>query len=398
MARGRKIPATLAASACAIALAAAQPPGPSPPAGAGDLVLLGLYREIGLGDLQAAIEAYRAAAAAAPGGDLEAAAHVREGICLELLGREEEAYELYRRAAEISPGSGAARERAIGEMAIFLPRPAPFQAGERDLEALIEEGNRLLAGGALGEAKERFRAALFMNPDNHDLQVRMASVCERLGDHREAVFYYNLAINSEPYRSDFATHGRLAESYRATGDYDAAMKLWQTFLGRGPRDPRAAGAAEFELGLLREQSEYPPGMEIPERLGEMLDRGVHLTRLGRYRDAAALYGSAAAEFPESYLPHFRLGALHDGFLREEGALRAGIRRYESALRGAPPVTAQRLRHRLASLYEELGEMESASYYIEQYFGGDIRPAGDDHVLRERIRKKRMWHRIRRMRE
>ena len=50
------------------------------------------------------------------------------------------------------------------------------------------------------------------------------------------------------------------------------------------------------------------------------------------------------------------------------------------------------------LYESLGDLEKAAYHMAQYFSRNVRPVENDGVLADRIRKKRMRDRIRRMRE
>jgi tetratricopeptide (TPR) repeat protein len=359
----------------------------------------GLYEEVGIGDLEKAIATYRVVVDSAPeGSELAGRALVREGICLEILGREKEALECYDRAVEEFPGSAAMRERVFSEMVLFLPRAAPLPAREKEIGNLIAEGRKCLERGAMEEAKKKFRTALYLEPDDHELQLQMASTCARLGNDREAAFYYNLTLEAEEYRRNFSINRELAQCYRNMEEFESAIKLWRAYRAAGPPDERSEKLAEFELELIQEESENPGRKTIPWKLTVLLARGARQTRDGKYGDARATYRGAMQEFPDSYLPPYRLGVLYEYFIKAEGEAPSGARSYESTLGKAPPVTAQRLRFKLALLYEESGDVDKASYYIEQYFMRGIRLMENDHILRERIRKKHMWQRVRRMQE
>lgn len=363
------------------------------------LFYFGLYQEIGLGDLVAAIRAYRRIVDAAPkGSELAGRALIREAICLEMLGRKEEALECYARASEDYPGSAALREKVLGEMALFFPQMAPLPEREKEMEALVEEARQFIARGDMEKAKEKLRTALYIDPDNHDIQRELASVCVLLGSHREAAFYYALMLESDRFRRDFALYNQLAECYRNLKDLDSAIRIFRSYLAAGQPDERSEKLAALEIELLLEEIEQPGGYELPWNLRVLLARGARHARQGKFRDAIEIYSSAKAQFPESYLPPYRLGALYDICLGTDPSRFIAAGYYEEALDKAPPATAQRLRHRAAEIYEERGDLEKASHHIEQYFSKDLRPVENDHVLRERIRRKLMWRRIRKLRE
>jgi len=395
--------------ACAAASAgAAQPETPSPRV----LFYQGLYQEIARGDLEAAITAYRVLRGATPAGnELAAEALIREGICLEKMGRDREAFSCYDRAIAQSPDSAAVVEKAFSEMAIFFSRPAMVHARDKELDGLKEEAGRCIEKGDHAGARDRFRKALLIDPDNHELQLRMAAVCRRLGEYRDAAFYYTMATGAEKYGNDPAVLRELASCYRALDDYDSAIKLWRAYLEGESLGTRKRNMVAYEIELLLEAKEAADPDTLPRGLADLLAQAEAQSRKETYRAASATYQTARAQFPRSYLPPLRLGVLFDYLLENAGkytylAIRPGSQQreeiaasyYEEAINKAPLVTAQRLRCRLALLYENGHDLEKASYHMAQYFSHDIRPVENDGVIMERIRKKLMRDRIRRMRE
>lgn len=405
--------AGFAAVICALCARAASPAAPAEDRSPRTLFYHGLYQEIARGDLDAAIAAYRAIWSAAPAGnELAAEALIREGICLEKMGRDREALSCYDRAITRSPDSAAVVEKAFGEMAIFFSRPAMVHARDKELDALKEEAAQFLKKGDHAGARDRFRKMLLIDPDNHDLQLRMAEVCRGLGEYRDAVFYYTMATGAEKYGNNPAVLRELASCYRAIDDYDSAVKLWRSYLEGESLDARERRVIAYEIELLHEAKEAPE--TLPRGLSNLLAKGEAQIRREEYLAAYSTYHEARRAFPASYLPPLRLGVLCDYLVEDGGRYSAeriiGLPNgktgrigkaaafYEEALGRAPLVTAQRLRCRLALLYEDLGDMEKASYHMAHYFAHDVRPVENDGAIMERVRKKRMTDRIRRMRE
>jgi len=391
-------------TALLIAAAAAPQPGVASPSDiqtldTSTLFYKGLYQEIGKGDLEAALATYREIAGnPATKSDIAGEALIREGICLEKLGRGEEALACYNKAVERSPGSAAILEKALSEMVVYFSRPAVVMVKGRELETLVAEGKKSLDTGAPEEARQKFQNALLIDPDNPDLQVRMAAVCTKLGRYKDAALYYTLAMKSQEYMKNRQLQRALAECYENAGEYDSAISLWRSYLESVPSGSQECKMAQREMELLFEARDRPATMAIPWDLTIQLSYAEEQTRKGRYRDAASRYRKAQASFPGNYIPTFMLGLLYDYLYPGKDNVQNAMSCYVDALKSAPPLTAQRLRFRLAQLYEQGGELDKASYYIEQYFSKDIRPVQNDHVLKERIRKKRMWERVHRIKQ
>lgn len=364
-----------------------------------DVFYRGLFQEIGLGDLEGAIKTYRAISTP-PCKDaaLAGKALIREGICFEKMGKEKAAQQCYRAAIAQSPDNATLLEKSLSEMAVFFPRSAPLFARDKEIDNLIEEGNQCTKRGDLEGAKDRFQKALYLNPDNAELQLQLASTYKSLGQYREAIFYYNLALGSEPYRNDQAVFRDLAACYVAAKDAESAIKLWRSYLTGSGADSDARRKALFELELLLEAGERPSGQVPPQDLETRLAEGIDQTRAGRYQEALSTYKIARIKHPASYLPFYRLGVIYDYLLDSKQRYEYVIYYYREALKRAPPVTAQRLRYRLALICEEHGDVGNASRYIEQYFSKNVRPLEDDNLVRERIRKKWDRERIRQMRK
>jgi tetratricopeptide (TPR) repeat protein len=359
----------------------------------------GLFHEIGLGDLESAIKTYRTISSPPyEDGALAGKALIREGICFEKMGKEKEALKCYRRAIERSSDNASLLEKSLRGMAVFFPRSAPLFARDKELESLIEEGNQCVKRGDLEEAKDKFQKALYLNPDNPQLQLQLASIYKDLGRCREAIFYYNLALSSELYRNAPEVYLDLAASYVAAKDAESAIKLWRSYLSSGDADKNARRKALFELELLYEAADGPPGRALPQGLEARLAEGAEQTREGRYQEALSTYKAARTEYPGSYLPFYRLGAIYDYLLSPKQKYDYAVHHYREALKRAPAITAQRLRYRLALICEERGDIENASRYIEQYFSKHIRPMEDDNLVRARIRKKWDYERVRKMRK
>ncbi len=400
--------------ACACALGACAAPvtvraGTPPPR---VLFRRGLYLETARGDLEEAVALYRAIRASLrPGDELVAETLVREGICLEKMGRGGEALACYR-ALEGAPNSAAIAEKAFGEMAIFFSRPAMVHARDKELERLLGEAANCLERGDRPGARDRLRTALLIDPDNKDLQLRLARVCRSLGEYREAVFYYTMAAGAGSYGGDPAVLRELASCYSALDDHDGAVKIWRGYAEGEPAGTRDRRRAAYEIELILEAKEAPDA--LPEGLADLLAQGEAKSRAGRYRAACTVYDQARLRFPASYLPPLRLGVLCDRLLEDSGrdsvsraiggpeGRRARLEKaagyYEEAVDKAPLATAQRLRCRLALLHEQLGDLEKASYHLAQYYSHPVRPVEGDGILMDRIRKKRMAERIRRLRE
>lgn len=74
-----------------------------------------------------------------------------------------------------------------------------------NLQARLDLGNMLLAGGLPDKAKEQARAVLAAQPNNPDADALLAHVAQKQGDNTQALALIQQAVNLDPKRSSFHT-------------------------------------------------------------------------------------------------------------------------------------------------------------------------------------------------
>jgi len=339
------------------------------------LYYAGLYQEIGLGNIDQAIESYRLAAERGKG-ETSGRALLRLGLCCEKTGRRVEARDAFNRAiADFSAFPEIVEPASEGLIRLY----ADGAPEEGRLAAFISRGLAAAGRGDLSEAKGIFKQAYGLEPKNASLQKQIADLSRRLGQDEEAIYYYQRAILSPEYVTDFSVHRALADCYRAEGRWEEAICLWGDFLESNRGNPLGRYGALFELDLVYEQADAPAGEEVPADLEALLARGESETRTADYRAASETYRAAGKRFGASYLPPRRLAFLQEMFLDRPTV---AIWYYKEALNKAPPLAAQRLRCRLARLLARRDSSEEAARYLDQYFSRGVRPLEADPVLRE----------------
>lgn len=347
------------------------------------LYYAGLYQEIGLGDIDQAVEIYRRAS---EGGRGEAAGRsaLRMGLCYEKMGKPLEARDAFNRAiAHFSSYPGIVETASEGLIRLYADG-----APEEDLRAgLISRGLAAAARGELEEAKGIFKQAYGLEPENPSLQKQLADLSKRLGQTGEAIYYYQRAAQSPEYSSDLSIHCDLAECYRQEGRPEEAVRLWGSFLEAGRGFPPGRDRALFELDLIYERTDAPAGAEAPAGLSAFLSRGEEQTRSADYRSASETYRAARERFGGSHLPPARLASLYERFLDQPTV---AVWYYKEALSKAPPLAAQRLRSRLARVLVIGAAPQEAARYLDQYLSRDARPLEADPVLREFLAGRAEW--------
>lgn len=347
------------------------------------LYYAGLYQEIGLGDIDQAIESYRLAAEGDKG-ETAGKAVLRLGLCCEKTGNRLEARDAFNRALADFSVYPEIVETASEALSRLYADGAPEKG---QLAALISRGLAAAGRGDLSEAKGIFKQACSLEPKNTSLQKQIADLSQRLGQPEEAIYYYQRVVPSPEYVSDFPVHRALADCYRAEARWEEAIRLWGDFLESNKGNPLGRERALFELDLVYEQADASAGEETPADLEASLARGEEETRAADYRAASETYRAAGKRFGGSYLPPRRLAFLQERFLDQPTV---AVWYYKEALNKAPPLAAQRLRCRLARLLARRGSSEEAARYLDQFFSHGVRPLEADPVMRDFLAGRKEW--------
>ena len=328
------------------------------------LFYLGLYQEIGMGDMKAAIETYSRITG---GGEIAGKALYRKGLCYEKSGKDALAINCFSRAIANYPGMPDIRDKAL---------EGKLRLGSQSMSAYVNEGVRRDKRGDFGGAKDMFRRALLMEPDNPFVHLQMASACRKLAIHENslsqlevAIRHYEDAAAASEFRTNLAVNRELGECYAKTGRLEEAIKLWQTYLRTRNLEEPDRKMADYELELLRESGDYFQKRDFSRKMKDYLSEAEELTRNGDPSRAVKIYLQAKKEFPQSYILPYRLAVLYELFLKKPNV---AIRYYREALNMVPRITAQRIRCKMAVLYYGIGDPDTSVTYIDQCISKDIR--------------------------
>ena len=351
-------------AACAALLVPSSAPALKDSCDANELFYLGLYQEIGLGDLKGAIETYSRITG---GEEIAGKALFRKGICYEKSGEEMLALNCFNRAITNFPESPDIRDKALeGKMRL----------GSHSMSDYVNEGVQRDMSGDFTAARDMFRKALLIEPDNPSIQLRLASACRKLAIRensipqiKEAIRHYEDAASSNEFRTSLAVNRELAECYAKTDQTEETIKLWQAYLSIPGLVKSDRTMADYELELLRESADYFQKRDISLKMKDCLSEGEELTRNGDPEKAAKVYLQAKKEFPQSYIPPYRLAVLYELFFDKP---KAAIGYYREALGMAPKITEQRIRCKMAVLYHGIGDLDTSVTYIDQCISKDIR--------------------------
>jgi tetratricopeptide (TPR) repeat protein len=285
------------------------------------------------GDRAAALEHFRAAAAANPG-DLWA--HLHAGNELRQLGRIEEAEAAYR---EASVGAGSLRLQASlglghcaeqrGDHAVALQH---FQAGiaaaPADPWPHLYAGHALRELDRLEEARDAYRQALAAAGAGavrlHAL-LGLGHCAQQRGDHAEALEHFQAATADKP--ADPWPHFYAAGMFRQLGQPAAAEAAYQRALASDPRHPQAI----VGLGLLaRERGDRTAAATLFERAvtaapdapDAWLEVAAELRDRGESARACAIAGDLLARDPRNAEAWMSLAHTHHSDGHWEAALDA----------------------------------------------------------------------------
>lgn len=107
-----------------------------------------------------------------------------------------------------------------------------------NIQARLDLGNILLAGGVPDRAKEQAKAVLAAQPNNADAYALLSRIAQRQGDHEQALTLIQHALQIDPNRAVFHTSLGLLQSAGADGKALGEPELRKA-VDLNPKDPSA---------------------------------------------------------------------------------------------------------------------------------------------------------------
>ncbi len=108
----------------------------------------------------------------------------------------------------------------------------------KNLQARLDLGNMLLAGGVPDRAKDQAKAVLSAQPNNADAYALLAHVAQKQGDHEQALALIQHALSIDPNRAAFHTSLGLLQASAPGGKEQGEQEL-QRAVSLNPKDPSA---------------------------------------------------------------------------------------------------------------------------------------------------------------
>ena len=108
----------------------------------------------------------------------------------------------------------------------------------KNIQARLDLGNMLLAGGVPEKAKDQANTVLSAQPNNADAYALLSRIAQRQGDHAQALAQIQHALQIDPNRAAFHTSLGLLESVGADGKGAGEQEL-QKAVSLNPKDPSA---------------------------------------------------------------------------------------------------------------------------------------------------------------
>ena len=233
-------------------------------------------------------------------------------------------------------GDGAAaeghyREALVGHpdeveahfnLAVFLQRD-----GEEHLGAEREEAR-------LGEAIERYRRVLEMDPLHGGARFNLGSAYLTLERYDEAVSVFRQLIADEPGSSE--GYNNLGNAYKGLGETEQVLGCYEKAIALDGENAQA----HYNLGLMLQElmefeaadRSYQRAQALnPDSAETLNNRGVLKKELGLLGEAEAFHRQALAIDPEYPEAHCAMGVL----LKEQGRLDEASGEYREALRLRP---------------------------------------------------------------
>jgi Tfp pilus assembly protein PilF len=171
--------------------------------------------------------------------------------------------------------------------ALPVPPPAPGPAAESRQPDASEPVHK---PGDLGEALDRYRAALAERPADAELQANVGQILVAMNKPAEAVPFLEKAVEAEPF--SIVARFDLAVAYARSGRQSEAVEQYETLVRSGNADIRVHHNLGLALRQLGRNSEAAAAFEqatalAPDQAPAWLGLALSLEADGRGGEAAA---------------------------------------------------------------------------------------------------------------
>jgi tetratricopeptide (TPR) repeat protein len=187
-------------------------------------------------------------------------------------------------------------------MLVIATAMAGCKSSHERFESYLAHGRQLLAKGNLEKAGIEFRNALQIEPRSVDALYLNGRVAERRGSIREAVDYYQAALDVQP--ADDRARACLAKMYVLGGATQRALELITPGLLDHPDDPDLLAARAAALHQLDDDGEARVDAERAVRIAPTNENAIAVLaalalRSGEKARAISLVNDAVVKSPDS---------------------------------------------------------------------------------------------------
>lgn len=262
--------------------------------------------------------------------------HYNIGLCQEALGMKVVAMECYEEALKYKEIHREACEKLAD---FYRDRyqegndPEDFKKAiaymDRQIKArptchdLVHRGLFYMHNMDIDEALSDFREALKYGPDEWVIYNNIGCCYERIGDFKEAISYFEQALEHLGDKKSQLPYGNLADCYEALGDYEKSIECYKKNLENEPDDKnifKELGFLYRYLGDYKQALQYfekdPENKDYYSRIGDVQYLEGHTTlalrtykkgvqavkkdqKADRYSDLAAYYKDQLMDFKKA---------------------------------------------------------------------------------------------------
>ncbi len=200
----------------------------------------------------------------------------------------------------------------------------------------------------ISRALEAFESAYKINPNGPAILARLGGICLDKKEYKEAIKFLLAALEIKPEANKL--YYQLAMAYRGIGDRENAIKNLSKrgMVGIQPMDPLKtkleklktgyrvhllSGRLAYSAGRFEEAaSEFNLAAEAnPENPAALINLGVTLAKLKKYRKAITNFQAASSLAPDNETVHYNLGSMY-GYI---GLYRKAISHFKKVLKKMP---------------------------------------------------------------